>query len=150
VSEHDGPLGSVGLLAVTLYVSDLDAAVAWYFERLGLEPVSQGKDAHRFASFLVGGSIVVLEPVEAALDTKGPGSESTTLNVVTDRDPVEVRAELLSRGVNCGEVVASPNYSSFLMRDLDGNRFYVTRAVTDKAREAERTITEQQDRSPTS
>jgi catechol 2,3-dioxygenase-like lactoylglutathione lyase family enzyme len=150
VSEVNGPLGAVKLLAVTLYVSDLDEAVAWYGERLGLEPVSLGKDAHRYASFLLGGAIVVLEPVEAALEAKDPGSESTTLNVVTDRDPGQVRAELVGRGVACGELVASPNFSSFLMRDLDGNRFYVTRAVTDSAREATKAITEQQDVSSTS
>jgi catechol 2,3-dioxygenase-like lactoylglutathione lyase family enzyme len=147
MSDVEGPLGTVGLLAVTLYVSDLDAAIGWYGERLGLEPMSQGKDGHRFASFLIGGAIVVLEPIEAALEPKDPGSESTTLNVVTERDPAEVRAELVRRGVSCGEIVSSPNYSSFLMRDLDGNRFYVTKAHTEAARGAERAITEQRERS---
>jgi catechol 2,3-dioxygenase-like lactoylglutathione lyase family enzyme len=146
MTDVEGPLGTVGLLAVTLYVSDLDTAIAWYAERLALEPLSLGKDGHRFASFLIGGAIVVLEPIEAALEPKEPGSESTTLNVVTERDPAEVRAELVRRGVSCGEIVSSPNYSSFLMRDLDGNRFYVTRAHTDAAREAEQAITERRER----
>ena len=45
---------------------------------------------------------------------------------MVDRDPAEVLADLMARGVTCGEVVHS-GYVSFLMRDLDGNRFYVSR-----------------------
>lgn len=122
----DSPLGNVELVAVTLYVADLDAALAWYAEKFGLEPMSTGSDGHRFAAFSIGGSIVVLEPIEAALEPASRGAENTTLNVMVDRDPAEVREELLSRGVVCGELVYS-GYVSFLVRDLCGNRFYVTR-----------------------
>ena len=125
----DSPLGSVGMVAVTLYVADLDTALSWYAEKLGLRPMNEGSDGHRFAAFSIGRSIVVLEPIEAALEPCPPGAESTTLNVVIDRDPVEVRGELLSRGVRCGELVTS-SFVSFLMRDLDGNRFYITRPKT--------------------
>ena len=122
----DRPLGNVELVAVTLYVSDLDAALAWYAEKFGLEPTSLGSDGHRFAAFSIGGSIVVLEPIEAALEPATRGAENTTLNVMVDRDPAEVRDDLVSRGVACGELVFS-GYVSFLIRDLDGNRFYITR-----------------------
>jgi catechol-2,3-dioxygenase len=131
----DSPLGSIGLVAVTLYVADLDAALAWYADNLGLEPMSQGSDGHRFAAFSLGGAIVVLEPIEAALEPASRGAENTTLNVMVDRDPADVRSDLLSRGVSCGELVFS-NYVSFLTRDLDGNRFYISRAATDQARRA--------------
>ena len=125
----DSPLGTISLVAVTLYVANMDKALAWYAEILGLTPMSEGSDGHRYAAFSLGGSVVVLEPIEAALEPAERGSENTTLNVVIDRDPVEVREELLGRGVSCGEIVLS-NFASFLMRDLDGNRFYVTRPLS--------------------
>ena len=131
----DSPLGNVGLVAITLYVANLDVALAWYAENFGLEPMSVGSDGHRFAAFSIGGAIVVLEPIEAALEPADRGAENTTLNVMVDRDPAEVRADLVSRGVACGELVFS-NYVSFLVRDLDGNRFYVSRAATDQAQRA--------------
>ena len=125
----DSPLGNISLVAVTLYVADIDRAIAWYSDKFGLTPMNEGSDGHRFAAFSMGGSIVVLEPIEAALEPKPFGSENTTLNVVVDRDPAKVRADLISKGVECGEIVHS-GFESFLVRDLDGNRFYVTRPKT--------------------
>ncbi len=131
----DSPLGNIGLVAVSLYVTDLDTALAWYDEKLGLQPMSVGSDGHRFAAFSMGGAIVVLEPIEAALEATTPGSGTTTLNVMVDRDPADVRAELVSSGVACGELVLS-SYVSFLIRDLDGNRFYISRPATAQAQGA--------------
>lgn len=127
------PLGKVALAAITFYVTDLDVAVAWYEDTLGWKPVSLGADAERYASYVVGGSILVLEPRTAALEAAAPGSESTTVNLLVERDPAEVREDLLGRGVVCGPLVASPHYRSFLIRDLDGNRFYVSRPATEQA-----------------
>jgi catechol 2,3-dioxygenase-like lactoylglutathione lyase family enzyme len=120
-------LGKVALAATSLYVSDLEEAVTWYRDRLALEPMAVGRDGHGYASYSMGDAIVVLEPIEAALESAGPGAESTTINLVIDRDPAEVRSDLINRQVSCGPLVASPNFLSFLMRDLAGNRFYVTR-----------------------
>jgi catechol-2,3-dioxygenase len=128
----ESPLGNVSLVAVTLYVSDLDKALAWYDEVLGLTPMNEGSDGHRFAAFSIGGVIVVLEPIEAALEPAPRGSENTTLNVMVDRDPVVVRDELVARGVACSDIVVS-NFVSFLARDLDGNRFYISRAAHPEA-----------------
>jgi catechol 2,3-dioxygenase-like lactoylglutathione lyase family enzyme len=135
MTPKSGPLGNIGLAATTLYVSNLDAAVAWYGEMLGLEPMSMGADAERYAAFLVGASILVLEPRSAAIDAAPPGAESTTVNLVVDEDPRAVHSELTRRGVVCSAVVDSPHYASFLVRDLDGNRFYVTRPVTAQAQQ---------------
>jgi catechol 2,3-dioxygenase-like lactoylglutathione lyase family enzyme len=129
-------LGKIELAATSFYVADLDAAVAWYNQTLGLQPVAIGRDGHGYASFVMGSSIVVLEPIEAALEPATPSAENTTVNLVVDRDPAEVRDELIRRGVTCGPLVASPNFLSFLMRDGDGNRFYVTRPVGDDAKQA--------------
>jgi len=134
MGDGRGPLGTVGLAATSMYVADLDRAVDWYRDKLGLEPAVAGVDGDRYASYLLGGVFVVLEPVEAALESAAPGAESTTVNLLVDRDPAAVRAELVARGVVCGPIVDSPGFASFLVRDLDGNRFYVTRPVSPEAR----------------
>ncbi|HXW38669.1 MAG TPA: VOC family protein [Acidimicrobiales bacterium] len=130
MADEPSPLGTIELAATSFYVQDIDAAVEWYGTKFGLRPAMVGTDGHRYASFLMGSAFVVLEPREAALEPAEPGPETTTVNLIVDRDPAEVRAELVGRGVPCGELVRSPNYLSFLVRDLDGNRFYVTRQHT--------------------
>ncbi|HZU78847.1 MAG TPA: VOC family protein [Acidimicrobiales bacterium] len=133
-AQGPAPLGTIALTAVTLYVTDLDEAIAWYRTTFGLDPVMVGKDAERYASYVLGGAVVVLEPRSAALEAAPPGSESTTLNLIVDVDPAEARRALLARGARCGDLVVSPGFASFLVRDLDGNRFYVTRPRTEQAR----------------
>ena len=142
MSSADGPLGEVNMAATTLYVADLDKAIDWYRDTLGLEPAMAGKDGHRYASYLFGAAIVVLEPIEAALEAAGPGAESTTINVLIENDPAVVRDELLARGVACGPLVKSGSLS-FLMRDLDGNRFYVTRPRGSEGQESVRRAVEE-------
>jgi catechol 2,3-dioxygenase-like lactoylglutathione lyase family enzyme len=133
MSSAEGPLGVVNMAATTLYVSDIDKAIDWYGDKLGLEPAMAGTDDFRYAGYLLGGVFVVLEPIEAAVEAVGPGAESTTVNVIVENDPAVVRDALMARGVACGPLGESPGYVSFLMRDLDGNRFYVTRAHSSEA-----------------
>jgi catechol 2,3-dioxygenase-like lactoylglutathione lyase family enzyme len=130
------PLGNVSMVAPSFYVTDLDKAIAWYADKLGLDPIAVGKDGHRYASYSLGSTIVVLEPIEAALEPQPLGAENTTLNVLVDADPVDVRADLVARGVYCSDLAISPNFVSFLVRDLDGNRFYVSRPSNDEARKS--------------
>ena len=130
MSKAEGPLGQVGRAATSLYVSDIDRAINWYRDKLGLEPAMNGSDGHRYAGYLLGGVFVVLEPIEAALESAGPGAESTTVNLLVESEPAAVRDALVARGVVCGSLVESPGFLSFLMRDLDGNRFYVTRPLS--------------------
>jgi catechol 2,3-dioxygenase-like lactoylglutathione lyase family enzyme len=129
MTDDLGPLGMVDLAATTLYVADLDAALHWYDDTLGLKPVMVGTDGHRYATFQLGGSLIVLEPVEAALEPTPPGSESTTINLIVKQDAHQVRQKLIQLGVTCSEVVDSPHYHSFLFRDPDGNRFYCAQPV---------------------
>ncbi len=143
MSNAQGPLGQVGMAATTLYVSDIDRALNWYRDKLGLEPAMNGSDGHRYAGYLLGGAFVVLEPIEAALESAGPGAESTTVNLVVEDEPATVRHALLARGVVCGSLVESPGFSSFLMRDLDGNRFYVTRPLSSQGAESVRRAIEE-------
>jgi catechol 2,3-dioxygenase-like lactoylglutathione lyase family enzyme len=122
-------------VATSLYVSDLDRAVAWYEEKLGWHPTIEGSDGDRYATYIMAGALIVLEPLAAALEPGEPGRESTTINLLVDRDPRQIRDELIQRGVVCSELVES-GFLSFLIRDADGNRFYVTRAVSQEARDA--------------
>lgn len=124
VADDSGPLGTIDLAATTLYVSDLDAALAWYADKLGLTPVSSGTDGHRYATFQLGSALVVLEPIEAALEPSPRGTENMTINLVVRRDAEDIRNDLIASGVQCGEIVTS-GFRSFLVRDLDGNRFYI-------------------------
>jgi len=117
------------MAATSLYVDDLDEAVAWYRDRLGLEPLATGTDRHPYATYHLAGSLVVLEPVQALYEGKGArGSGAASVNLVVDRDPAEVRDDLLARGVDCSALVES-TFVSFLVRDPWGNRFYVTRPL---------------------
>ncbi|HEX3706740.1 MAG TPA: VOC family protein [Mycobacteriales bacterium] len=129
MADEPGPLGEIALAATTLYVADLDAALHWYADVLGLIPAMVGTDGHRYATFRLGGGLVVLEPIEAALEPHPPGAESSTINLIVARPATDVHAELVAKGVACGEIVDSPHYSSFLFRDLDGNRFYAAQPV---------------------
>jgi catechol 2,3-dioxygenase-like lactoylglutathione lyase family enzyme len=133
--EIQSPLGTVDAAVTSLYVADLDAAVRWYETVLGLLPLSVANvdDVHPHAAFHLGGSLVVLEPIEAALERAEPAAENTTINLLVRRDASQVRTELLRRGVRCSEMADSPHYSSFLMRDLDGNRFYISQPVSHEA-----------------
>jgi len=114
------------MAATSMYVADLDAAVEWYRTNLDLEPVSIGTDRHPYATYSFNGALLVLEPLKALYQGGGAtGSGATSVNLVVDRDPADVRADLMARGVECSEIVES-NFSSFLVCDPDGNRFYVT------------------------
>jgi catechol 2,3-dioxygenase-like lactoylglutathione lyase family enzyme len=143
MSSAEGSLGVVTMAATTLYVSDIDKAIDWYRDKLGLEPAMAGTDEFRYAGYLLGGVFVVLEPIEAALESVGPGAESTTVNIIVENDPAAVHDALVGRGVACGPLGESPGYVSFLMRDLDGNRFYVTRPHSSRAQSSVRRAIEE-------
>jgi hypothetical protein len=140
VGSTSTPLGDVEVVATTLYASDLDRAVAWYEEKLGWCPTMLGSDGDRYAAYMVAGTLIVLEPLEAALEPAAPGHESSTVNLVVQREPREIREELVQRGVVCSDLVESPTYVSFLIRDGDGNRYYVARPVSQEARDAVRDV----------
>lgn len=128
-------MGAVDAAVTSLYVADLDAAIRWYEDSLGFRPVSLGDDVHPHAAYRLGGSLVVLEPLDTALEPALPPSENTTINLLVHRDASQVRTDLLRRGVRCSEMADSPQFSSFLMRDPDGNRFYVSQPLTNGAKE---------------
>lgn len=127
-------LGTLSMMATSLYVRDMAAAVDWYRDVLGVEPIFEGSDAHPYATYQVGSALFVLEPTDALWQGKGmTGSGAATLNLITDREPADVLSDLRAKGADCSDIVDSPGFSSFLVTDPDGNRFYVTKPVNQKA-----------------
>jgi catechol 2,3-dioxygenase-like lactoylglutathione lyase family enzyme len=122
-------LGPVAMAAATLYVADLDASVTWYREAIGLEPLERTEDDFPYARYRIGGLTLVLEPIDAATDPiDSAQTGGAAINLVIERDPASVRAALVDRGVGCTELRRSPRFASFLVRDPDGHRLYITRA----------------------
>jgi catechol 2,3-dioxygenase-like lactoylglutathione lyase family enzyme len=136
MDDIQSPLGTVDAAVTSLYVADLQAAIRWYETALGLQPVSVANGGvHPHAAYHLGRSLVVLEPIRAALEPVELGAENTTINLLVRREASQVRQELLRRGVRCSEMADSPHYSSFLIRDLDGNRFYVSQPLSVEAQQ---------------
>jgi catechol 2,3-dioxygenase-like lactoylglutathione lyase family enzyme len=133
VSSPDRPagpnrLGPIAYAATTLYVDDLEASIAWYRRTLGLEPASVSHDEFAYARYRVGDLVFVLEPASAATDPHDSGrTGAAALNLVVQREPATIRAELLEDGVPCTDLKASPRFETFLVRDPDGHRIYVTK-----------------------
>jgi catechol 2,3-dioxygenase-like lactoylglutathione lyase family enzyme len=126
--DPPGSLGPIAAAAVTLYVRDLDASIEWYADTLGLTPVSVSHDEFAYARFVAAELAFVLEPAHAATDpVDSDRTGAAALNLVVERDPAEVRASLVARGVACTALKRSPRFATFLVRDPDGHRIYVTR-----------------------
>ena len=133
MAEMQSPLGPIDMAPTSLYVADLDAAIRWYEAALGLQPVSIGDEIHPHAAYQFGASLIVLEPIAEALEPAPLGSENATINIMVSRDASEIRQKLLRRAVRCSEMENTVHYHSFLIRDLDGNRFYVSQPVSQQA-----------------
>jgi uncharacterized protein (DUF952 family)/catechol 2,3-dioxygenase-like lactoylglutathione lyase family enzyme len=126
-----GALGRVVAGAVTLYVGDLDASIAWYRDLLGLEPVEVSADEFPYARFKFGQTTVVLEPAHAATDPHDSDrTGAAAVNLVVERDPAAIRTDLVDRGAVCTPLKRSPGFVTFLVRDPDGHRIYVTKPTT--------------------
>ena len=135
MTEIQNPLGPIDIAPTSLYVADFDASIRWYEDALGLQPVSTGDEIHPFAAYMLGPSLIVLEPIAEAWEPAPPGSGNATINILVSRDASEIRQELVRRGVRCSEMANTIHYHSFLIRDLDGNRFYVSQPVSQQAEE---------------
>ena|ERR1700759_2809264 len=118
------------MTATVVRVRDVQASVAWYRDKLGLEPIHVGEDGpdHPIASFVIAGAVVSLWqlPVEQTLARPNPET-STYLVAVMNTDLAPVRNLLTERGVDVDELRRSANHEFFWFYDLDGNRFELSR-----------------------
>jgi catechol 2,3-dioxygenase-like lactoylglutathione lyase family enzyme len=114
----------------TLYVRDMDAAVAFYTERLGL-PL-RFRAGNHWAEVQAGDTLVIgLHPTGPHLRPAGvPGSVQVGLTV--DRPLEEVVRELSSRGVVFEGPIVGDEKSGLRfanLKDMDGNALYLWQQV---------------------
>ena len=103
---------------VTIRVHDFRAAVAWYQEKLGLEPVGLHEDPFCFMKFPQGTAMIALLG-----GGRSGGDEGITPAIKVDDLRVTVD-ELKGRGVEfTGEIVDDEEgYRIISFKDLDGNK----------------------------
>lgn len=113
-----------GLFEVVVYVKDMQAAVAFYRDALGLavswpDGVEDYSREH-WVTFNTGGAVL-------ALHSGGEGSAGTPPKFgFSVNDIHAARIELLARGVSCGEVrSAAPGIYILDCRDIEGNSFFL-------------------------
>jgi catechol 2,3-dioxygenase-like lactoylglutathione lyase family enzyme len=125
-----GALGPVTMVTTVLRVSDLDASVTWYRDRLKIEPVfvSPQDAAERLASFPFAGAVLTLWQLPAGEERDRIDQSLTTyVVVVIDGAPDPVRDRLAAAGVEVTEVAPGSDNKRFFFFDPDGNRFEVSR-----------------------
>lgn len=97
-------------------VPDMDAAVAFYRDTLGLNVKFQ--DGDKWTQFDVGGTqVAIATPAPGQVD---PGSNATVVLQVDDL--AATRADLTARGIAVSEVIGMGDHGSFFTcRDPAGN-----------------------------
>jgi catechol 2,3-dioxygenase-like lactoylglutathione lyase family enzyme len=108
---------------VTVPVSDVDRAKAFYVEQAGFVADHDHvvTDGLRFVQLTPPGSACSIA-IGTGLTESAPGTAQLQL-VVADIE--EARAQLVARGVDAGEVQVFPWGSFVFFEDLDGNRIAV-------------------------
>jgi catechol 2,3-dioxygenase-like lactoylglutathione lyase family enzyme len=118
------------MVTTVLRVSDLDASVTWYRDRLKIEPVyvSPQDAAERLASFPLAGAVLTLWqlPLDEERDRIDQSLTSYVV-VVIDGAPDPVHDRLAAAGVEVTEVAPGADNERFFFFDPDGNRFEVSR-----------------------
>ena len=125
-----GALGPVTMVTTVLRVSDLDASVTWYRDRLKIEPVfvSPQGAVERLASFPFAGAVLTLWQLPPSEERDRIDQSLTTyVVVVIDGAPDPVRNRLAAAGVEVTEVAPGSDNERFFFFDPDDNRFEVSR-----------------------
>ena len=115
---------------VTVPVSDVDRAKAFYTDRVGFNADSDHRvsDEIRFVQLTPPGSACSIAIGTGLGVTMAPGSVQGLQLVVSDIDAA--RAELVGRGVEVGEVQEFPWGRFVFFSDPDGNRWSVQQIPT--------------------
>jgi catechol 2,3-dioxygenase-like lactoylglutathione lyase family enzyme len=113
-------------------VRDVTAAVRWYRDNLGLEPMQVGADGveHPFAVYSIAGSVLTLWQLPAGQSrVREDNDRNSYVTVVMDGDLEAPRRQLIDKGVKVGEIHRSANNEFVWFYDPDGNRFELTRPL---------------------
>jgi catechol 2,3-dioxygenase-like lactoylglutathione lyase family enzyme len=108
------------------------ASVAWYHEKLGLEPIHVGNDGpdHPIAVYSVAGSVIALWQLPANRSRIREDNDRNSYVVVVLNGDLEIaRRALIDCGVDVGDIRRSANNEFVWFHDLDGNRFELSRPL---------------------
>jgi catechol 2,3-dioxygenase-like lactoylglutathione lyase family enzyme len=121
------------MVTAVLRVRDVAAAVRWYREKFGLEPIHVGADGpeHPIAAYAIAGSVVSMWQLpDGQTRAREDTDRNTYLVAVMNSDLAPARQALIDRGVTVGEIRRSENNEFFWFYDLDGNRFELSRPLS--------------------
>jgi catechol 2,3-dioxygenase-like lactoylglutathione lyase family enzyme len=127
-----GVFDDASMVATVVRVRDVAASVAWYREKLGLEPIHVGADGpeNPIAVYTIAGAVVSLWQLPSnQARVREDNDRNTYVVVVLNGDLETARRELIDRGVDIGEVRRSANNEFVWFHDLDGNRFELSRPL---------------------
>jgi catechol 2,3-dioxygenase-like lactoylglutathione lyase family enzyme len=127
-----GVFDEASMVSTIVRVRDVAASVAWYREKLGLEPIHVGADGpqHLIAVYTIAGAVVSLWQLPAnQARVREDNDRNTYVVVVLTGDLEPARRVLIDRGVDVGEVRRSANNEFVWFHDLDGNRFELSRPL---------------------
>ena len=127
-----GLFDDASMVSTVVRVRDVTASVAWYREKLGLEPIHVGADGpeHPIAVYTIAGAVVSLWQLPAnQARAREDNDRNSYVVVVMNGDLEPARLALIDRGVDVGEVRRSANNEFVWFHDLDGNRFELSRPL---------------------
>jgi catechol 2,3-dioxygenase-like lactoylglutathione lyase family enzyme len=127
------------MMATIIRVHDVAASVEWYRDKLDLHPLYVGSDGpeHPIAAFAIAGSVISLWQLPPGPRRPRDHTDLSTYVVAVVTGDLEAqRRALEARGVEVGELRRSANNEFFWFYDPDGNRFELSRPLTDEYREA--------------
>ena len=133
----EGMFDQAAMVATVLRVRDVAASVAWYREKLGLEPIHVGSDGpdHPIAAYAIAGSVVSLWQLPPGAQRVPEDNDRNTYVVAVMRSDLEdARHTLVERGVDVGEIRRSENNEFLWFHDIDGNRWELSRQRPDVTR----------------
>jgi catechol 2,3-dioxygenase-like lactoylglutathione lyase family enzyme len=124
-----------------VYVSDMDAAVRFYVEVLGLNLTNRYGD--KWATVEAGSTLVIgLHPRSARFPAPGTKG-SVMLGLSIDEPIADVVSSLVQRGVRLtGEIVRSEQDAFVELEDQDGNAIYLWEADSSPAVEKDLVLTD--------
>jgi catechol 2,3-dioxygenase-like lactoylglutathione lyase family enzyme len=127
-----GVFDDASMVSTIVRVRDVAASVAWYREKLGLEPIHVGADGpeNPIAVYTIAGAVVSLWQLPAnQARVREENDRNSYVVVVFTGDLDAARRALIDRGVDVGEVRRSANNEFVWFHDLDDNRFELSRPL---------------------
>jgi catechol 2,3-dioxygenase-like lactoylglutathione lyase family enzyme len=132
-------LQQVQLATVAIRVADIDLAVGWYRDILGMEPIHRGSDGNTppYAAYTVAGMIItVWQLADDQHRIAEENDRNSYVMFVYGGDIAALHARLVAAGVQTDVLRESVNNRFFWFHDLDHNRWEVSQPSTTEQRGA--------------